>query len=202
MWIGLAVVSAATHVNGWNVVGTKNKFSGVVFAGLMMVSGAASAATIDFTTNNAPQAGPLTFSNGTDSVDVTAARVDLAGAPVTGTALIASYGSQNGGLGICTSGYNPNNTGGCDTTLRWHPLDLTADSHLVDGYGLFGSARLEMAFLDFGAEVVDLLSITFNYVNDGDTFTLLSDLFPTQTSQTIASGAFRQTFTLTSALRG
>ena len=179
-----------------------NIVSGIVLAAGVTASGTASAATITFTTSHAPQAGPLTFSNGTDSVDVTASRVDANGTRTPGTALIASYGSQNGGLGICTSAADPQDTGGCDDSISLWPLDLSADSHLLDGYGFFLGTRPEMAFIDFGSKVVDLLSITFNYVNDGDRFSLLSDLAPAQGSYTLTPGDFRQTFTLGTPLRG
>ncbi|MFZ3582788.1 VPLPA-CTERM sorting domain-containing protein, partial [Loktanella sp. DJP18] len=141
--------------------------------GGLAVANAAAAATINFNTSyNAPQAGPLSFTNGSETVNVSGSRVDGSGNAFAGTALIASYTSSNGGLGICTSGLDTHGVGDCDSWGWW---EHTYDDHLIDGKKAGGGA-FEMAFFDFGTMMVALTGITFSYADGNDDFDLkLSD---------------------------
>jgi hypothetical protein len=161
------------------------------FALAFAVAAPAGAATISFAQDNAPQTGALSFTNGSESVSVVGSLVPS----TAGTALIASY--ADAGLGVCSSGYRARSPGGCDDR------SINAgfgDNFMIDGFtGIFGAP--DAIYLDFGLDTIDLTSITFNYVNDGDTFDIISDYVP-QTAYTIAAGASQQVFTFTTPIRG
>ena len=159
------------------------------FALACAVAAPAGAATISFAQNNAPQTGALSFTNGSETVSVVGSRV-----PTGGTALIASYAGTNGGLGVCTSAFNILGQGGCGTVFG------VGDSFMIDG-GPGNNSAKEAVYLDFGLDTIDLTSITFNYVNDGDTFDIVSDQVA-QAAYTISAGASQQTFTFTTPITG
>lgn len=159
------------------------------FALAFAVAAPAGAATISFAQDNAPQTGALSFTNGSESVSVVASQV-----PTGGTALIASYAGTNGGLGVCTSYISVLGEGGCGTVFGG------GDSYLLDGGPRNNSAK-EAVYLDFGLATIDLTSITFNSVSDGDTFDIISDQVA-QAAYTIAAGASQQVFTFTTPIRG
>ena len=170
------------------------KYAICAFALAFAATGSAGAATIDFAQNNAPQAGALSFTNGSETVSVVASRVNGS----NGNALIASYAGANGGLGVCTSNYDVRSPGRCnDAYEAWG----FGDNYLIDGSaGFLGSQ--EAIYLDFGPNIIDLNTITFSFVGDGDTFDVISDMVPIQSSYTIAAGASQRTFTFGTPLRG
>jgi hypothetical protein len=160
------------------------------FALAFAVAAPAGAATISFAQNNAPQTGALSFTNGSETVSVVGSEVSTGS-----TALIASY--ADAGLGVCSSSYRARSPGGCNDRALVVGL---GDSFMIDGYtGIFGAT--EAIYLDLGLDTIDLTSVTFNYVNDGDTFYIGSNEVAWD-AYTIAAGASQQTFTFTTPIRG
>ncbi len=111
----------------------------------------ASAAVIKFNQNNGWTTGSLNFTNGSESVDVSAANVNTDGSVRSGESpYLASWNS--GGLGVCNGGLNWAATGGC-----------SGDSHMVDGEG-----SDEITVFDFGSLQVSISKVVFTHVNEGD----------------------------------
>ena len=160
------------------------------FALAFAVAAPAEAATISFAVDNPLQNGALSFTNGSETVSVVGSRVPSS----TATALIGSYAGTNGGLGVCTSGTFALAPGGCSL------FQGGGDSYLIDG-GPNNNSPREAVYLDFGLDTIDLTSITFNSVNDGDTFDIISDQVA-QAAYTISAGASQQTFTFTTPITG
>ena len=160
------------------------------FALAFAVAAPAGAATISFAVDNPLQNGALSFTNGSETVSVVGSRVPSS----TATALIGSYAGTNGGLGVCTSSVNILGDGGCGIAPG------VGDSYLIDG-GPNNNSPREAVYLNFGLDTIDLTSITFNFVNDGDTFDIISDQVA-QAAYTISAGASQQTFTFTTPITG
>jgi hypothetical protein len=116
------------------------------------LTGAASAATIQFNTPTGWTSGDRVFTNGTESVTVNAA-THVNGQQLNFGASVASWSGSAGGLGVCSD-------------LRHSQC---REEHTIDSNG-----PDEVVTLDFGSLVVELLSITFAYVNRDDDFIVYS----------------------------
>ena len=166
-----------------------SKISATVSA-LILSAGFASAATINFNTvNNGFTAAPLTFSNGADSVTVTASRVSTSGALQGGRAHLASFAGTSGGLGICSEPF-------CNT-VTGDEIKGILDQHTIDGKN-----KGELAILDFGSVFVKLLSVTFSYADRNDQFALLDFATNSFTSGLLTGSSFISTYVFADGASG
>ncbi len=166
------------------------KISAVVALSTVVSVSAASAAVIEFTTGNHFQSGPIAFSGGGFSVNVSAINT-LVGtqiAPPQSEAgpLIGSYSGY--GLGICSTGYSDSRDAYYSCTSNENgDIDDNAeggDWTLIDGGAADGEQASnvnvvanpndpdEMAIFDFGSEEVLLSAITFSLMGSNDDFDL------------------------------
>lgn len=119
--------------------------------GLVLMAGAAGAATIHLNTHKSWDNGSNTYSNGTHSVEVSAYQFYDYGQLFNGhNTYTASWGGYHGGVGAHSC------------VVSWKCLP---DQHTVDG--AFGN---EMIVFDFGPKKVKLTGVTFSYADKYDMF--------------------------------
>ena len=125
-------------------------------AGIVLMAGAASAATIHLNTAKHWTSGSHTYSNGSHSVDVSGWKYDgYENTLKSSYPKLASWGGSYGGVGICSG-------------VVWHG-GCYLDSHMVDG-----KYKNEMAVFDFGSDVVKLTGVTLAYADHNDKFDVLA----------------------------
>ena len=113
-----------------------------------------SAATIDFTPYNPWQQGPLSFTNGTETVVASAGNAAPDGTILSGQSPLIRNTSS--GIGICNGVISGAGAGGC-----------FGDDFLTDGQD-----NNEVVLFDFGPLSVRIDSIRLSYVGDGDRFSV------------------------------
>ena len=123
-----------------------------VIAAACFAASSVSAAIIDFDELNAWTDGALSFSNGSETVNVSAATVG-ADHSASGHAYVRSI--TGGGLGVCTG-----NVSG---------FKCSGDDHLADGSG-----QAEMFILDFGDLYVKLNGMLLTYLDDDDEYAVFT----------------------------
>lgn len=123
-----------------------------VIAAACFAASSVSAAHISFNEVNGWTGGPLSFSNGSESVNVSGATVGADNA-VNGSAAVRSI--TGGGLGVCSGGLS---LGKC-----------LGDDAAIDGAGL-----KEVLVLDFGPLYVKLTSLLLTYLDDADEFAVFA----------------------------
>ncbi len=120
-------------------------------AGIVLMAGAASAATIHLNTAKHWTSGSHTYSNGSHSVEVSAYQFYDYGKLFNGhNTLTGSWGGHHGGVGAHS----------CIFSKKCVP-----DKHTVDG-----SWGNEMVVFDFGDKIVRLTGVSFSYADKYDKF--------------------------------
>jgi hypothetical protein len=156
----------------------------ILAGALVLAASGVHAATLSFNggtpltsgSYNTPQS-TLIFDDGTVTVEVSGQRVQN-GVLISGQDDVAAYWGSNGGLGVCTSGAQNGSVGRCDDVGR------NRDDHQIDGDNS-GNGADEMAVLDFGDQIVTIVSATFSRFgsNDDFDFAMYSDDFDRSNGQ-------------------
>lgn len=161
------------------------------------IASSASAATINFNVGTGWNSGDVVFGNGTEFVTANAA-THSNGGNLNFSAYLASWSGGSGGAGVCSDWDGPNRT-----SVNSNSTGYCDESHTVDSDG-----PDELVTLDFGSMLVELVSITFAYVNRNDDFNVysygsgFSDLLLSSEERTLPNNCGTCTTTNFSSLTG